>query len=159
MKIHPDTTHPRRRMQPRGSMLLEATLAMGFAAALALVMMKASLIGLTSNQWSVMQTLTDAYLTKETALANRIPLADLTAESSQWPDPTVNTPQRNEMTVSLGKLAGGTAVTGTLTRFRTDETQQDDAATASSVYRLYSILTYRIGDKDYFKSRSTLRVQ
>ncbi|MDZ4288142.1 MAG: hypothetical protein U0984_09295 [Prosthecobacter sp.] len=140
-------------------MILEATVAMGFAAVLALVMMKASMIGLTGNQWTIMQTLTDAYLTRETALANRLPVADLTATTSQWPDPTVDTPQRYETTVTLGKLPGGAAVLGNLVRFRTNETQQDDATTASSVYRLYSILSYQIGDKEYFKSRSTLRLQ
>jgi hypothetical protein len=153
-------TRPATRQRlKRGAMLLEATMAMGLASVLALVLMKASLIGLTGNQWNVMQTLTDAYLTRETALAKRMPLADITAANSPWPDPTTDVPPRQETTVSLGKIAGGTAVTGTLIRFRANATQQDDAAMATSVYRLYSVLSYKVGDKVYFKSRSTIRMQ
>ena len=147
------------RRSQSGSLILEASIALGFASVLGLLLLKGSLISLSSNQWSSMQTLTDAYLTKETALANRIPLADLTATPSLWPDPETDTPPRSEMTVTLGKIAGGTAVTGQLVRFRSNETLDDDATTGTSVYRLYSVLSYRVDGKDYFKSRSTLRVQ
>jgi hypothetical protein len=74
-----------RRRPSTGSLLIEVSLALGLAVMLALVMMKASLLAISGNQWTVMQTLTDAYLTRETALSNRIPWVDLTATGSPWP--------------------------------------------------------------------------
>jgi hypothetical protein len=106
-----------------------------------------------------MQTLTDAYLTRETALAHRVPVADLTSVETKWPDAAVDDPPRLVQTVELGKTAGGHAVNGTLTRYRVNETPEDNADTGISVWRLHSILTYKIGDADYVKSRSTLRMQ
>jgi hypothetical protein len=158
MRVPLHNQRPQLRTR-RGSLIIEATVSVAFASVLTLLLLKGSLVGLSSNQWTVMQTLTDAYLTKETALANRIPLEDILGANSEWPDPLTDIPPRKEMTVSLGKLAGGTAVQGQLVRFRTNETQGDDAVTNSDIYRLYSVLTYRVGDKDYYKSRSTLRMQ
>ena len=157
MKTLTPISHP--RLRPCGSMLLESVVALGFASVLALMMMKASMVSLASNQWTVMQTLTDAYMTRESALASRVPLAEVTAVTSKWPDPAINVPQRIQTTVTIGKLAGGEAVPGTLIRFRTNDTKADDAATASSAYRLYSVLTYKIGGTDYYKTRSILRTQ
>jgi hypothetical protein len=155
----PATRSQRSFWLRKGSLILEASIGLAFASVLTLLLLKGSMVGLSSNQWTVMQTLTDAYLTRETALANRIPLADVVVAGSQWPDPTTDTPARNEMTVALGKLAGGIEVSGQLVRFRSNETQTDDATTGTTIYRLYSVLSYRVNGKDYFKSRSTLRMQ
>jgi hypothetical protein len=106
-----------------------------------------------------MQTLTDAYLTRETALANRIPLADLTKEGSAWPDPEVDDPPESRETVILGRTAGGNTVEAVLIRFRVNETDETDPDTGLQVWRLHSILNYTIGEKSYVKSRSTLRMQ
>ena len=149
----------RRRIAGQGSVLLEVSMAMGFAAVLALLVMKASLLALSNNQWTVIQTLTDAYLTRETALSNRLPLADLTAANSQWPDSTTDNPPRLVQPVSLGKLAGGSAVNAVLTRFRVNETPDVDADTGLAVWRLHSVLSYDVGGHQYFKTRSTLRMQ
>ena len=132
---------------------------MGLTAFLGLLLMKASLLALSNNQWTVMQTLTDAYLTRETALSHRVPVADLTGPDSKWPDAAVDDPPRSVQTVQLGKTAGGHAVSGTLTRFRVNETPEDNEDTGISVWRLHSVLVYKIGDQDYVKSRATLRMQ
>ncbi|MDB6072509.1 MAG: hypothetical protein JWO89_149 [Verrucomicrobiaceae bacterium] len=134
-------------------------MAMGLAAVLALLVMKASLLALSNNQWTVFQTLTDAYLTRETALSNRLPLADLTGASSQWPDSAMDSPPRLEQNISLGKLAGGKAVDAVLTRFRVNETPNMDPDTGLAVWRLHSVLSYTVGGHRYFKTRSTLRMQ
>lgn len=138
---------------------MEVSVALGFAGLIALLMLKASLLSISGNQWTIMQTLTDAYLTRETALANRIPLADLTGAATAWPDPTIDDPPRNQQTVVLGKLAGGHEVQAELTRFRVEETNAANTDTPLSVWRLHSILTYAIGGHQYVKSRSTLRMQ
>ncbi len=103
-----------RRRPCSGSLLIEVSLALGLAVMLALVMMKASLLAISGNQWTVMQTLTDAYLTRETALSNRIPWVDLTATGSPWPSMDASADQ----TITLGKAAGGSLIQATLTRFR-----------------------------------------
>jgi hypothetical protein len=155
----PTTGHRRRRFREAGSVLVEVSLGLGLTAVLALVLMKASLLALSNSQWTVMQTLTDAYLTRETALSHRIPVADLTGADSQWPDETADDPPRIVQTVSLGKTAGGHAVSATLTRFRVNETPEDNADAGISVWRLHSVLSYSIGDQQYVKSRATLRMQ
>ncbi len=147
-------THPRRR-PCSGSLLIEVSLALGLTVMLALVMMKASLLAISGNQWTVMQTLTDAYLTRETALSNRIPWVDLTATGSPWPSMDASVDQ----TITLGKAAGGSLIKATLTRFRLDIASDASTETNLSVIRLYSVLKYEIGDQHYVKSRSTLRMQ
>lgn len=132
---------------------------MGFAVVLALVIMKASLLALSSNQWTIMQTLTDAYLTRETALAVRLPVADLTAAGSSWPDLNADDPPWQEETVTLGRTAGGRTVDAAVKRFRVNETPVVNVDTGIAVWRIHSVLTYTIGEHEYFKSRSTVRVQ
>lgn len=150
---------PRPLRMDQGSLLVEVSMAMGLAALLSLVLMKASMLAIGGNQWTIMQTLTDAYLTRESALASRIPFADLTKADSLWPDSGADNPPRIKQTVTLGKTPGGANVTGELTRFRTNQTASDDADTRLTVCRVYSVLTYRLGDQQYVKSRSTLRMQ
>ncbi|MEN3943766.1 hypothetical protein WJU23_20870 [Prosthecobacter sp. SYSU 5D2] len=144
----------------RGSLLVEVSLAMGLTALVALVLMRASLLAISGNQWTVMQTLTDAYLTRETALANRLPFADVTGEASAWPAANLDSEDVvvDEQTVTLGRLAGGTAVQGVIRRFRTQEAAPVSEV-SQAVWRLHSILAYNIGDEQYTKSRSVLRVQ
>ncbi len=141
----------RSRLGRRGGVLLEVALAMGFTAVVALFIMRASLLALSGNQWTIMQTLTDAYLSRETALSNRVPVADLTSAASLWPE------QADSQTVTLGRIAGGKAIDATLTRFRV--TQPVDPDSAISAWRLHSVLAYRVDGKQYVKSCSTLRMQ
>lgn len=147
---------------PRGSLLIEVSLGMWLAAMLVLLLMRASLLALGSNQWTIMQTLTDAYMTRETALANRLPMADLTEAGSPWPDAGANE-ARFEGVVSLGRLAGGTEVTARIVRFRVNCAPADGALGAGApdlaIWRLHSVLTYQIGEQSYVKSRAVLRTQ
>lgn len=142
-----------------GVVLMEATIAMGLAVFLALVVMKCFLLGISSNQWSSMQTLADAYLSRETALSNRVPMADLTARPSAWPDASSDNPPQLVQTVALGMLPGGSVVKGQLTRFRVNETVSGDPDIGITVWRLHSLLTYKVGEQQYVKSRSTIRTQ
>lgn len=138
-------------------MLIEVSAALGLAAVIALVMMKGSLLAISGNQWTIMEALTDATLTHETAYANRIPLADLLGPESPWPDSQSDTPPTSLQTITLGKLAGGRTVTGQLIRFRLPESPETEDETGLSVWRLHSVLSYNVGDHAYVKSRTTLR--
>lgn len=148
---------PRRQcLRSHGSLLIEVSVALFLTSALALIMMRASLLAISGNQWTIMQTLTDAYLSRESALSIRLPFADLTGTLSAWPD--IAADPVPEQTVTLGRVAGGQAVQGTLQRFRTAEVASA-AESPLTVWRLHSVLSYRVGSQEYLKSRSTLRLQ
>ncbi len=142
-----------------GIVLMEATVALGLAVFLALMVMKGFLLAISGNQWTVMQTLTDAYLTRETALSNRVPVADLTTHPSAWPDSALDVPPTMNQTVSLGALPGGSPVVAQLIRFRVNETPLDNSETNVTVWCLHSVLSYSVGEQQYVKSRSTIRTQ
>lgn len=146
-----------RWARQRGIALLEVSMAMGLAVFLALVVMRATMLALSNNQWTIMQTLTDAYLTGETALMVRLPLADVVAdEPFFWPELPAFDIDTN---VLIGIMAEGREVRGTLTRFREDETPPDSADTGLTVWRLHSVIAYQVGGQQYIKSRSTVRIQ
>ncbi len=141
-----------------GTLLMEVSVALGLAVVVALLLMKASLLAVTGNEWTTMQSLTDALMTREAALANRMPFADLTSETSLWPDAAAGLPEAGT-TVVLGRLMGGAQVSGQLTRFRVNEADTSEPEVSLAVWRLHSVLRYRVGDHEYVKSSATLRVQ
>ena len=111
------------------------------------------------------QTLTDAYITYERAYAERIPFDDLLAASSPWPAfPTTNT-----SVVEIGRLPGDRPVTGTVTRTRLPDpgNYPADGGTGSlatnpaamKVWKVQSVLTYSVGNRQYSKSRTVVRSQ
>ncbi|GAA5483152.1 hypothetical protein [Haloferula sargassicola] len=150
---------------PRGSVLLEATYAMVFLAALTLVFMKLALNITAPRQWTLQQTVTDAYLTYEKALAQRMPFNELLSDSSPWP----TYPEKAQSTVELGKLPGGKTISGTIIRTRTPDkdnfpvdggtgTAADNPA-GMRTWNFQSILTYEIGGRAYVKTRTVVRSQ
>lgn len=66
-----------RQPTQSGSLLIEASIALGLAVFLALMSLKASMLAVSGNQWTIMQTLSDAYMTRETALSHRMPIAEV----------------------------------------------------------------------------------
>lgn len=148
----------RRRWSRRGSVLVEASIALAAATLLALLMMKATLLAIGGNDWTTMQTLTDALLTRETALANRVPFAQITANDSMWPD-SAGGVAGDPVTIELGKIMGGSPVTAKLTRYRVNEANASDPDVNLAVWRLHSVLQYNVGENQYVKSSSTLRAQ
>jgi len=146
-------------------MLVEATLSLSILALVGLVMLKLSLNILQPRQWVLQQTLTDAYITYERAYAERVPFEVLTGGGSPWPaHPTIATSQ-----VELGRLPGGTPVTGTVTRTRLPNPNNypidGGSGTALSnpasmkVWQVQSVLTYQINGRTYAKSRTVIRSQ
>ena len=133
---------------------------------LGLCMFKLSLNILLPRQWVLGQVITDAYMGYERAYAERIPFEDLLANSSPWPTyPTTTTTTG----VEIGRLPGNVAVTGTVVRTRFADTNNYpiDGGTgtlatnpaAMKVWKVQSVLTYKIGKKNYAKSRTVVRSQ
>ncbi len=135
-----------------------------------LVLLKLSINILHPRQWVLQQSVSDAYMTFERARAERIPFADLLAANSPWPASTptvanvVSTPN-----VEVGRLPGNIPILGTVTRTRLPDpgNYPIDGGTgtlasnpaAMKVWRVQSVLTYRVGSRTYAKSRTVLRSQ
>jgi hypothetical protein len=153
------------RSQLRGFVLLEAMISLAMLTAIGLILLKLSLNILVPRQWTLKQSVTDAYLTYERAYAERIPFDDLLANNSPWPDyPTVAS-----TTVEVGRLPGGVPITGTVTRTRFADTGNypinggtGTVATnpaAMNIWRVQSVLVYQVGNRPYSKARTVLRSQ
>jgi hypothetical protein len=148
-----------------GSVLVEATLAMAMLTALGLALLKLSLNVTTPRQWTLQQSITDAYLTFEKASAQRQEFEVVTSTNSQWPIyPSISTTD-----VTFGKLPGGTAITGTVSRTRMADANNLPAKggsgtattnpTSMEVWRLQSVVRYKVGSRNYYKSRTVVRAQ
>ncbi|MCB1206699.1 MAG: hypothetical protein KDN18_20745 [Verrucomicrobiae bacterium] len=155
--------HPRNRQ--RGSALIEISLSYATLVIVALLSLKASVNATSGQTWTVKQSMSDAYITRETALASRIPYDVLTGASSPWS----NYPSVSTSTVTIGKLPGGQLVTATLHRTRIPDANNLSSAggtgTATSnpsgteAWKVQSILAYTVGDRQYVKSRTVLRIR
>lgn len=143
----------------RGSILMEVSLGLALTAFVAVASLRQSMLALNAGQWASMQALTDSYLTRETALASRLPYDQLRLEGF-WPAAD----QATISSVELGSIAnpaGGAAlpVQAQLQRSSQLESLAADGLPTVNLLRLDSVLTYRIGGQSYIKTRSTLRTQ
>ena len=127
-------------------------------AALGLILLKLSLNILVPRQWALQQTVTDAYMTYERAYAQRIPFETITAANSPWP----LSPTTSQSTVELGRLPGASAITGTVYRTRIEDNSAATSGTnpaGMKIWRLQSVVSYKIGKREYLKSRTVVRTQ
>jgi hypothetical protein len=148
-----------------GSVLVETTIAMTLLTVLGLTLLKLSLNVTAPRQWTLQQSITDAYVTFEKASAQRLPFEDITSDQSLWP---VH-PNIAVTTVEFGKLPGGRPITGTVSRTRFADANNlpfnGGSGTAASnpagmeVWKLQSIIRYSVGGRNYLKSRTVVRSQ
>jgi hypothetical protein len=155
----------RGRKPRRGSVLLEAVYSMTFLAGLALVLLKLSINITAPRQWTLQQTVSDAYLTYEKAWAQRLSFSDLLSTDSPWPE----YPDKSEVEVEMGRLPGGTPIYGKVMRTRMADANNYPVDGGSGtvatnpagmkVFRFQSLLSYQVGDRKYVKSRTVVRSQ
>lgn len=148
-----------------GSVLLEAVAALVLLTIAGLALLKGSLNTLAPRQWSLIQNVTDAHLTYEEAYANRIPFEDLTSNTSPWPV----YPANDTSSVVVGTLPGGNEVAATIIRTRLPDTNNlpvhGGSGTADSnpaemqIWKVQTTLLYKIGGRDYYKTRVCVRSQ
>lgn len=140
-------------------------MAMSVLSVVGLLLLKLSLNVIHPRQYSMQQVLSDSYLTFERARAERIPFESLMASDSPWPAyPAVASED-----VVIGKLPGGATVTGQVirTRIADAENYPIDGGTgtvsinpaAMKVWRVQSILRFKISERTYVKSRTLVRAQ
>ena len=158
---------PEKRFSPgcRGFGLVELSIASGLLVSLALIALKATLQVSEVQRLTVIQSLSDSYLSRETALASRLPFSDITSESSQWP----GFPSSESQEIEIGRLPGGVAVNAVLVRTRQADANnlvsEGGVGTLSSNpartegWKLRSILVYQIGERSYYKARTTFRTR
>ncbi len=155
----------RARRRQRGSALIEIAVSYGTLVVVGILTLKAAINTSSSQAWTIKQTMSDAYLTRETALASRMPFDDITANGSLWElYPAVTT-----STVVIGKMPGGNATTAALHRTRIPDSNNLVSAGgsgtvltnpgATEAWKLQSLLVYTIGDKEYVKTRTSLRIR
>lgn len=153
------------KSRQRGSALIEISLSYATLVIIALLTLKASVNATSSQAWTVRQSMSDAYIMRESALASRIPFSEVTGTTSPWAlSPSVTT-----STVTIGKLPGGEPVTATLHRTRLPDSNNLPAAggigtlttnpAESEAWKLQSLLVYTVGDREYVKSRTVLRIR
>jgi hypothetical protein len=140
-------------------------MALSVLTAVGLVLLKLSLNILAPRQWVLQQTVTDAYLTYERSYAERVPFETLVSAGSPWPV----FPATSESTVELGRLPGGTPITGRVIRSRSADPLNypvdggsgtvDTNPAGMKTWRAQSVVVYQIGSRNYAKSRTVLRSQ
>lgn len=154
-----------RKSKQRGSTLVEIAMSYGVLVIIAMLTLKASVNASTAQMWTVKQAMTDAFITKESALASRYPFDEVTGNSSLW----ALYPSTTASTVTIGKLPGGQEVTAKLYRTRIPDSNNLASAGGSGTsttnpggteaWKLQSLLSYQVGDKTYVKTRTTLRTR
>jgi len=155
----------RKRKRQSAMVLIEISVGLGALLIVAILLMRHSINVATMDRWTVMQSLTDTYMTREVAMAKRYPFSEFTGGSSLWP----TFPNTAQSTVEVGRLPGGEPVMATL--YRTKKPSDNNMSSAggsgtdatnptnTEAWVLQSYLTHEIGDRSYLKSRSVVRSQ
>lgn len=140
----------------RGFLLLESAMALGILTVISLLLLKLSLNVLHPRQWTMIQTMTDAYMGIERASAEREPFSTIPG----WP-------ARNNGLVAIGRFpdqvvgaADGAILRGNILRTATVISPAINPA-GMTVYQLKSVLTYNVPStgRSYVKSRTIIRSQ
>ncbi len=156
---------PRRKRRAHGSMLVEITMALALLTVLGLGLLQLSINITAPRQWTLQQSVTDAYMTYERALAERVPFEEITSDGSLWPV----FPTSAQSAIELGRLPGGRALQGAVIRTRIPDPNNYPAdggsgtlatnPSAMKVWRLQSLVRYQVGGRTYVKSRTVVRSQ
>ena len=146
-------------------MLVELTIALALLTAIGLIVFKGTLDIMAPRQWVIHQNMSDACLTYEEAYAQRISFDQLTSADSPWPV----YPQTSNTEVAMGKLQGGIPISANVIRTRIPDSnnlpEYGGSGSSSSnpselqTWQIQSHLSYKIGENNYVKSRTTIRTQ
>jgi Prokaryotic N-terminal methylation motif len=162
------------RSHRQGFLLIEAMISLSILTVIGLVLLKLSMNILAPRQWIMQQTLADAYMSLERSTAERIPFATLVGTTSPWPNFAAGGIAVTN-NVSIGALPDraetGNPVIGMVTRTRFADRNnlvadggESTAATntnpaSMNIWRVQSVLTFKIGANQYVKSRTVIRSQ
>jgi hypothetical protein len=158
--------------QHRGFLLLESAMSLSILTVLSLVLLRLSLNALQPRQWTMIQTLTDAYMDREQAWAQRIPFdmiaAPATAPVGQPTWPPGPAPAAAIPNVVIGRLPNtavgvpGRNITANVARTSRAILAPGAASNTAgmTVYQLQSVMTYSVPNQPgstYVKARTVIR--
>ena len=149
-------------------MLIEMMVALGLLTAIGIFLLVGTLDVMAPRNWIIMQNVTDSYLTYEEAYAKRISFDEFTSDSSDWPlIDSGSTPAAQA--VDIGKAPGGRTIVASVIRVRIPDKSNLVSAGGTGTtstnpaemetWRLQTHLSYKIGNKDYVKSRTIVRTR
>jgi type II secretory pathway pseudopilin PulG len=151
---HPTSSLARRLTRERGWSLIELTVALFLLIAIALFGLKTMVSGFMLQNWSIGQSMTDAYAGIETAYAQRYVFADITNGGTggvaRW---GVYPLAVTTASVPIGHTPSGSV---TATVIRTYHTYTD-AVTGAVSYLLESYIVYQTGQQKYLKISKVYR--
>ncbi len=133
---------------------------------LALVSLKASLNLASAQRVTIVQALSDAFLSRELAYASRLPFEELVdSEQSLWP----TYPLSSDTEVEIGKLPGSVPVIARLvrTKYPSDSNLISKGGTSyitgnpskTEVWHIKSYLSYQVARRTYVKTANSVRVR
>lgn len=142
---------------------------MALLSIIGLMLMKMALNVMVPRQWTMLQAVTDAYMTYEKAYAQRATFSDIVADGSPWPQQPASTATQ----VEVGRLPGGQVVMGTVSRTRVADSNNHPTKggtlteadwklknpAALEVWKLQSVLTYEVSGRTYVKARTVVRTR
>ncbi|MCB1234521.1 MAG: hypothetical protein KDM91_05575 [Verrucomicrobiae bacterium] len=138
----------------RGAALIEICLGLGALLILAMLQLRSSVLAAQGQHWTVVQTMSDAYLTREVAFARQVPYEAIDTPESDWP----TYPRTAREEVTIGKLPGRKPVKAWLVRTKRAEADAfddvDPEPDTPRSWKLESFLTYEISGRQYVKSRT-----
>jgi hypothetical protein len=135
---------------------------------ISLFVVRTNLQTIRPRNWTMIQALSDAYMTEHLAHAEAIPFDELVTtpdEEATWPV----YPANNSNAVIIGQVPGGREITGRL--IQTRQPAPNNLASAGGIgttttnlarveaWLVQSHLTYNVGDRSYVKSRNTVRTR
>ena len=142
---------------------METTIGLGGLVVVSLLLLKAAMTATTAQRWTIIQGMTDAYMTRETATSKRVPFDEIVEVDSRWPI----YPEIDTETVEIGKLPGGLSVVGVVRRTRIPNASNLASAggggttetnpSKMEVWSLQSLLSYELSGRTYVKSRTVVR--
>jgi len=162
------TSHFNLLKKQSGSLLIELVVALGLLGSISMFLLIGSIDVMAPRNWIIMQNITDSYLTYEEAYAKRISFDEFTEDDSDWPLLDPDTTPTGE-TVNIGRVPGGRVISANVIRVRFPDKRNlisaggegttDTNPAEMETWRLQTHLIYKIGNKDYVKSRTVVRTR
>jgi hypothetical protein len=142
---------PVRNPREAGVSLVELSVALFLLTTVAVFGFQTMMSGWMLQNFSIMQSMTDAYAAVETAYAQRWTFADIPT-SGRWPA----YPQSSTTVVTIGKTPKG-PVSATVVRTRIDNPPPTDPLSRSQSYMLESYVVYKDELRQYCKVSKVYR--
>jgi hypothetical protein len=146
-----DSRGVRGRFREAGVSLVELSISLFLLMAIAIFGLQTMMSAWLTQNWSIVQSMTDAYAGIETAYAQRWTFADIPT-SNRWPVSPASSPP---IVVTIGKTPKG-PVNATVVR---SSHQNTDPLTGAQSYMLESYVLYQDHLRQYCKVSKVYRTQ